>query len=52
MKRELQNPKFVEYVFKNGISVEDAYILVHLMSYQKCRFKLDEPCGGSQEQNF
>lgn len=30
MKTELQNPKFVEYVFKNGISVEDAYILVHL----------------------
>ncbi len=29
MKAELENPAFVTYVFKNGISVEDAYSLIH-----------------------
>lgn len=29
MKAEITNPKFVEYVFKNGLSIEDAYFLVH-----------------------
>lgn len=29
MKKEMENPSFVNYVFKNGISVEDAYFLVH-----------------------
>lgn len=29
MKAELENPKFVEYLFKNGLSVEDAFFLVH-----------------------
>lgn len=29
MRRELENPKFANYVFGNGISLEDAYYLVH-----------------------
>ena len=29
MKSEMQNPQFVEYVWKNKLSVEDAYFLVH-----------------------
>lgn len=29
MRAELENPEFSAYIFKNGISVEDAYFLVH-----------------------
>lgn len=29
MKAEMQNPQFVMYVWKNKLSVEDAYFLVH-----------------------
>lgn len=29
MKAEMENPDFVNYVWKNGLSVEDAYFLVH-----------------------
>lgn len=29
MKSEMQNPQFVAYVWKNKLSVEDAYFLVH-----------------------
>lgn len=29
MKREIQNPQFCNYVWGNGLSVEDAYYLVH-----------------------
>ncbi len=29
MRREIQNPQFCNYVWGNGLSVEDAYFLVH-----------------------
>lgn len=29
MKAEMENPDFVNYVWKNGLSIEDAYFLVH-----------------------
>jgi len=29
MKAEMQNPQFVNYVWGNGLSVEDAYLLCH-----------------------
>lgn len=29
MRREIQNPQFCNYVWGNGLSVEDAYYLVH-----------------------
>lgn len=30
MKTEMQNPAFVNYVWGNNLSVEDAYLLVHM----------------------
>ncbi len=29
MKAELENPKFSDYLWKNGLSIEDAYFLTH-----------------------
>lgn len=29
MRAELENPKFADYMWKNGLSVEDAYFLAH-----------------------
>lgn len=29
MKAEMENPDFVNYVWKNGLSIEDAYFLAH-----------------------
>lgn len=29
MRREMQNPKFCNYVWGNGLSIEDAYYLCH-----------------------
>ena len=29
MKSEMENPAFVNYVWKNGLSIEDAYFLTH-----------------------
>lgn len=35
MKSELKNPKFAEYIFKNSLSLEEAYTLVHLDELMK-----------------
>ena len=29
VKEEMENPVFVEYVFANGLSMEEAYVLTH-----------------------
>lgn len=48
MRREMQNPAFCNYVWVNGLSVEDAYYLVHREDNSEPYKKPDTPIAAQR----